>query len=376
MRKLLSAALLLVIIGSCKRNHASEGIIKSDQDTIYLSSKEFKKTGFEYGQMSKRKVSRNFQCKGTVALSSQGKAYASSLFEGTVTTISVEDGQYVKKGQLLAMLQNDEIINLQQEYLEIISKYDFSKNEFKREGERALDDAGPVRQAQVAEVDFKVMEARYYALKEKLKILHINTEKLRSEQMSSTINVISPISGYITKMDIALGKHIVKGEPLFEVINPAKYFISLKVKERMLDLINEGDKITFSVPGNEEKTYEATIKTIGKKVNFSDSTVSVYATVIDSIKPAIAGLNIIAEKIMDDSEGYFLPLQAVITVKEQSFLFIKENEYLLKKRVFTGVRKGRFIEVKGPGQLFSATIVLNSRIFFMKTRYSKNVKIY
>jgi cobalt-zinc-cadmium efflux system membrane fusion protein len=326
------------------------------KDTINITEQELKNAGFDFSPSIKYLKAETIQCKGAISLPKKNKATISAQFEGIITKLYVNDGQFVEKGQVLAILQNDAIIDLEKEFIEISSHFDFSKHEFTRQGEQALDNSLPIKEAQLAEVDYKVMEARYYTLKEKLRILGINTEKLKPESIKGDINIYSPLKGSISKINVKIGKYVTKGEKLFKVIDISEPQMKLKLHERKFNQIHLGQKTTFTLASDCNNSFQATFENIGKKVNSHDSTINVYAKINSKIGSVVDGMSLSAT-IPDTVEKFIIPFEATFRIDNNYYLLLFKPNILSKIQITAGTEKNAWIILNPNGQLISSKIV-------------------
>ena len=120
---------LFFAITSCKNKATNtkaellpkEATAKKDEPTITeveLTDEQIKAIGLETGIIEQRNLKSTIKVNGKLMLPPQNQAQVSILIGGIVKTINVTEGTYVKQGQTLATIVNNEVIQLQQDYLE------------------------------------------------------------------------------------------------------------------------------------------------------------------------------------------------------------------------------------------------------------------
>src|SRR5690606_24528688 len=105
---------------SLKENQAiakDEG--EEHSEAIELTEEQMKAVGIEIGKIELKNLSSVIKASGQLEVPPQNKADVTSLIGGVTKSIFVLEGNYVKKGQTVAMIENPEFIKLQQEYLSI-----------------------------------------------------------------------------------------------------------------------------------------------------------------------------------------------------------------------------------------------------------------
>ncbi len=69
---------------------------------------------------------------GQLGLSPQNMASVSAVIAGRVKNINVLEGNYVKKGQALAQIENQEVIEMQQDYMTGINQLSVLEKNYNR----------------------------------------------------------------------------------------------------------------------------------------------------------------------------------------------------------------------------------------------------
>ncbi len=87
------------------------------------------------GSIEQRNLKSTLKVNGKLTLPPQNQAQVSILMGGIVKTIDVTEGTFVRRGQTLATIVSNEVIQLQQEYLENKSQLIYLQAEFRRQAE-------------------------------------------------------------------------------------------------------------------------------------------------------------------------------------------------------------------------------------------------
>jgi membrane fusion protein, heavy metal efflux system len=360
MKKVCLLILIIFACSSCKwgkRNDPVIQLISSGKSPLTITQKQLDKAGYKFGKIQKTTWDIPVCCSGIIEGKPSSTAIIQSQCEGAIDKINFCQGQYVKKGQVLFVIKSNEGVDLAKDFLEISSQYDFSKYEFKREGEKALDDAGTVKEAQVAEVDYKSMEARYYALKVKLTDFGINTNKLNPENISNKTYIKAPISGYISDINAAIGERINTTRQLCKIIDLTKARAVFKVNERYFPYIIAGQELT--VLGMDSILYNVDV--ISRKIDTSSHTFNIYTNLDERFGSLALLMSIKSKLIVNKVPLLYLPSTAIFNICGKKYVIVFKHNKITKYIVNTGVIKDGMIEIAHPSQqLFSDSIVLKS----------------
>src|SRR5699024_8780354 len=126
---------------------------------------------------------------------------------GKIKAIQVREGEYVKENETLAILQNPKFLELQQKFQKSASSLQYLRTEYTRKKTLYDNEVGSAKSFQKAKIDYETVKSTYYAIKEKLQLLGVNTQHVLEGHISPSIQIRSPISGYITHIFINTGQH-------------------------------------------------------------------------------------------------------------------------------------------------------------------------
>lgn len=219
---------------------------------------------------------------GTFVLPPQQQASITLSMNGIVKETSLLPGKYVSKGAVLAKLENPEFIDLQQMYLDATAQCEYLEKEYNRQEILSKEEAASQKKFQQSKADYLSQKSRKDAAAAQLKMLGVSPDELGINGISSLLEVRSPINGYVSNLDINIGKHIAAGESLCDIINKSGMLIKLTVYEKDIDKINIGSNIEFRINGMSNETFDAEIISIGQSMDNNNRSLEVYANVASS----------------------------------------------------------------------------------------------
>ena len=245
-------------------------------------------------------------------------------------------GNAVSKGQTLAILENQEFVDIQQSYLEAKNKLEYAEAEYKRHTELYKDDVYSQKNVQQVTSDYKNLKALVKALQQKLSLIGINPANLHEDDISSSIALLSPISGYVKVVNVNLGKFVAPSDVLFEIVNSDKLFLELTLFEKDADKVSTGQKIRFFI-NNETEKHEAIIYQTGKSIN-ADKTYKVYASVPGVCKNVLPGMYVNAIIEASSNKVTALPSEAIVSFDDKDYIFIFDKNKEEGGKPFTEYR--------------------------------------
>ena len=238
---------------------------------------QIKLADIELGTIEMRSLGNIIKVNGIVSVAPQNHATVCMPLGGFVKYTSLVPGNSVRKGETLAVIENQDFVDIQQDYLETKNKLQFAEEDYKRHTELYKDDVYSQQNVQLVTVEYRNLKAKARSLEQKLQLIGINPEQLREDNISSTANLLSPITGFLSAVNVNIGKYVTQTDVLFEIVNSDKLFLELTLFEKDAGRVAAGQKMKFYI-SNETEEHEAVITQTGKSVS-DDKTFKAYASV-------------------------------------------------------------------------------------------------
>jgi membrane fusion protein, heavy metal efflux system len=325
------------------------------EDIVELRSDQIKMAGIDTGSIELRSLSGRLKASGKVSVAPGSFATVSASLGGFVKSTSLLPGDKVSKGQSLALIENQEFVDIQENYLEAKSRLEYAEAEFKRHSDLYKEDVYSEMNLQQVTADYKSTKAHVTALEQKLILIGIDPAGLNENNIRSTVMLVSPITGYIKSVNVNIGKSVSPADILFEIVNTDNLFLELSLFEKDAGKLSSGQLITFYI-NNETEEHKAVITQTGRSVD-SDKAYKVYAAVTKGCKNILPGMYVNAIIETSDSKVNALPSDAVVTFDDKDYIFIFDRNKEENGNAFTeykiievkkGVSDGGFTEITLP----------------------------
>ena len=311
------------------------------EDIIEMRADQIKLANIELGAIEIRSLGQILKVNGIVSVAPQNLATVCMPLGGFIKNTTLLPGYAVNKGQTLAVIENQDFVDIQQNYLEAKNKLIFAEAEYNRHSDLYKDDVYSAQNLQQVTVEYRNVKALVKSLEQKLMLIAINPDRLNEDNISSTVNLVSPIKGFLKAVNVNIGKYVSPTDILFEIVNSDKLFLELTLFEKDADKVTAGQKIKFYI-NNESEEHEAVITQTGKSVS-DDKTFKVYAIVTSSCKNILPGMYVNAYIEESESKVTALPSEAIVSFDDKDYIFTFEREKEEAGKPFT---EYRMIEVK------------------------------
>jgi len=355
--KKYSIFLLLALI-SCNSGKKAEIAVPAEvipENIVEMRADQIKLANIQTGMLEFRSMSGTLKVNGVVAVAPNSMATVSAPMGGYIKSTNLMPGKPVRKGQVLAIIENPDFIDLQQNYLETKSKFEFTEADFKRQSDLYKSDATSQKNLQQVTSDYKILKAQMRAMEQKLRLIGIQASKLTADNITSTANVVSPISGFLKAVNVSIGKSVSPTDVLFELVNSDQLFLELTLFEKDANKVANGQHLHFLI-NDETEEHEATIYQTAKSINV-DKNYKVYATVNGKCKNLLPGTYVNAIIEVSGQKVTALPLEAVVSFEDKNYIFLFEKDKTEGGKAFTeyqmvevqkGVSEGGFVEIQLP----------------------------
>jgi len=322
-----------------------------DENTVEFTGAQYKIAGIILGSPEMKDLSGLLKVNGFIDVPPQNLVSVTTQMGGIVKSTPLLQGSTVSKGQVIAVLQNQEYVLLQQDYLESKSQLELADSEYKRQQTLAEQNVNAKKTLQQARAQFQTMLARESALKQRLQLININPASLSAANIRSQINIYSPITGYVTKVNVNTGKFVNANDAMFEIVNSANLHVELNVFERDALKVKAGQRVRFTMANDTEEQI-AVVDLVGREIN-ADKTITVHAISKGSTS-FIPGAYLKAYIETGTSNVRALPDSAVVDFGGKKYIFVlevseKQGVYYFKMvEVSVGVSDGGYLEVQVP----------------------------
>ncbi|RKD15109.1 efflux transporter periplasmic adaptor subunit [Pelobium manganitolerans] len=332
---ILTAVLLLAACGNKQTQEKSATAVESaaSTDTTTTTSKQitfttdqYRLAGIETGKVEMRNLSSIIKLNGVIDVEPKSTAIVSAPLGGYIRTAGLLPGQAVKKGQVLATIENPEFITMQQEYLESKGRLQFLEQEYNRQQKLREEDVNAAKTFQQVASDYKVIQARISGLEQQLALAGISKSALQAGKITRTANLYAPISGYIKNSNVTIGKYATPTDALFEIINKNDIHLALNAYEKDLPKLQIGQTVKFSLAN--ENNYDRTAKVflIGQTTG-DDRVVPVHCHLTNGANSGLLpGMYIKAWIETGAEKQYAIPSEALVQLEGKDYLVFQTEK--------------------------------------------------
>jgi len=299
---------------------------EAPQTIATLTEEQMKAVGVKLGTIEVKELTAMIKANGILNVPNSNMASVASMFGGVIQTLPIQEGSYVKKGQVIATISNPEFILTQEQYLTVLSRITYAEQEFRRQKELFDNDAGAKKNLQNSSAELKTLRSQKASLSRQLQMMGINPSKVSNANLKNGMVITAPISGTVSKIIAQIGSYVDVSSPVAEIIDNSSIHLDLQVFEKDLPKMKVGQVIQFELTNNPGNSYEAVVYSIGSSFENESKTIAVHSKVRGNKSGLINGMNITGAVSLSNSSTPAVPNDAIVEADGKFYIFVKTNK--------------------------------------------------
>lgn len=372
MKNIFIISIVFAVFTSCgNKQTENEAVVESiNENVVELTDAQLQNAKIETGKIEQQDISAILKVNGVIDVPPQNMVSVSVPLGGYLKSTKLMEGMHISKGEIIATMEDQQYIQLQQDYLTAKAKFIYIEKEFLRQKELNQSKASSDKVFENAQAEYTSQKVLVNSLSEKLKLININPSNLTENNISRTINIPSPIDGFVSHVNINIGKYVNPTDVLFELVNPADIHLALTVFEKDLDKLFIGQKIIAYNNNQPNKKYNCEIILIGKDLSH-ERAVSVHCHFEQYDKSLIPGMYMNAEVEIATHNAFVIPNDGLVRFEGKQYVFTQtENKKYLMQEVTTQNSEHGFTQIA-----FSDSTEMSNKIFVTKGAYTLLMKM-
>lgn len=369
---ILSASFLL--LAACSTKVEKENAVAKGEaqvtNTVTLTKAQLDLAKLSIGNLSAMQMHKTIKVNGFIDVPPQNMLSVSIPMGGYVKKANLIPGEKVNKGAVLAVLEDASYVSLQQDYLTAKSKLVYLEADYNRQKALNASKSSSDRQFQLALSEFESQKYLVKSLSEKLQLMGIIPAQLSENNISKSIAFKSPMSGYVTKVNVNAGKYVAPTDVLFEIMDPSDLHARLVVFENDATAIKKGNKVKFTENNKPSKTYDAEVHVITPNIE-EERTTEVHCDLISKNTGLFPGTFVNAEIELNNVEVQVIPAASVVKWQNKSYVFVETAAatYVMIP-VVTGMESKGMVEIVSGITAAQKVVVANAYTLLMKLKNS------
>lgn len=373
MKHFIPYILILLLSSSC--SHTSEQEVpvahSAEPVEITLTPAQADKAALQSEVPSLRKLSRRLRVNGLIDVPPQNMISVSFPPGGYLQSTRLLPGMHIRKGEVIATMQDSKLIQLQQDYLSARIRDRQLEADYRRQQELNRDKSSSDKALQEAETQWRSNKVNVKSLSEQLLLAGFDPASLNEETISRSVALRSPIDGYVATVKVNTGAYINPGDVLFELVDPDDIHLNMTVFEKDVAFLKIGQKVKTWSNTRPDVVYPCEVILVGKELDDHRS-VEVHCHFEKYDHSLIPGMFMNAEITVEEQELIALPEEAIVKHADRDYVFEDMGNYRYRlTEVSAGLSENGFagIQFRDTGRSASTSEALRRR-FVTKNAYT------
>jgi len=307
-----------------EETHTEEaGHEEAETNVVSLTEEQLKTGGISLGPIEMKNLRTSIRANGTLTVPNQNKALITSLSSGVLSSLTIQPGSYVRKGQTVATIINPDAAGIQQELQTVIAQINLATLELQRQRTLVEGNAAPLKNVQRVQSELVTLRSTRNSLQKQLSALGISSASVAKGNISTTISIKAPISGTISNVTAQIGSPIDQSTPVAEIVNNSQLHLDLFVYEKDLPKLSKDQTIHFTLTNNPGVEYDAKIYSIGTAFVNESKTIPIHSVVLGNNAGLIEGMNITALISIGQKTTMAVPTDAIVSEQGKDYIFVR-----------------------------------------------------
>jgi membrane fusion protein, heavy metal efflux system len=371
MKNIFLLLFLLSMIVACRNSTstpATESTAASDEVT--LTESQLNNADIKVGLIEQKAISSLLTVNGKIDVPPTNMVSVCVPMGGYLKSTSLLEGMHIRKGEVIAVMEDQQYIQLQQDYLTAKAYFSSLEKEFQRQKDLNANKASSDKIFEKAQAEYISQKVLIKSLSEKLKLIGIKPENLSEDNISRTISIPSPIDGFVSSIKMNVGKYVNPTDVLFELVNPTDIHLALTVFEKDINKLFIGQKIIAYNNHQPDKKYACEIILIGKDIS-PERAITVHCHFEQYDKSLLPGMYMNAEIEVSTHTAYVIPNDGLVRFEGKEYVFTQaQDKTYHMKEVTTQNSENGFTQIA-----FAEGEIKSDQQFVLKGAYTLLMKM-
>lgn len=357
---IINIALLLTSCGNDNKQSNAENEQPTQENTLSLTDEQYKNAAIETGKIFTSNISSVLRLNGKIDVPPQSLVSVSVPLGGYLKSTKLLPGMHIRKGDPLAVMEDIQYIQLQQDYLTAKAQLSLTESEYNRQKELNQSKATSDKVFEQVRTNYQTQLVLLKSLEEKLKLIGLNPQRISAGTISKSINIYSPISGFVSAVNVNIGKYVTPSDILFELVNPNDIHLNLTVFEKDINKLAVGQKLLAYSNSLPQTKYPLEVILISKNIS-GQNAAEVHCQFEQYDNGLLPGMFMNAEIEVSTHNANVLPEEAIVRFENKHYVFVEKGKQTFEmKDVQIGNAENDLVEIINAEQFDNENIVVKN----------------
>ncbi len=306
---------------------------------VHISDKQLTLNSIEVLTAGPASIKSVLNLQGEIKLNADKSVRVVSRVGGIVESVSVNAGDKVRKGQLLASVSSQAIADMRSDLLAAQKRVDLARSTYVREKQLWEEKISAQQDYLQAQNELQTAEIEASRIKQKLSAVGA------SSQGQTCYEIRSPIDGVVTNKQISQGQVVSEIDSLYEISDLSTVWAEMTIYAKDINTVKVGQKVTIKATAFEAETTAA-IAYVGALVGEQSRTAMARVVLNNPNRTWLPGLPVNVELVSDEVKvPLAVSVEGIQTLRDWSVVFGRYGEYFEARPLTLGRRDDKYVEV-------------------------------
>lgn len=294
-------------------------------DVVELTDDQLRIGAISTGKVEYRNLGQLLQVNGRLAVPAQSQVAITALQGGFVRSLPLLPGQPVRKGQVLARIENPDLVQLQQDYAENVSRLTYLDAEYARQKELSEQNVSALKVFQQTASERNQVRSRLGGLAQRLRLVGLSPQAALDGKFSSLYVITASVSGVVTDVLATVGQYVQPADVMARITSSQGLYAELTVFEKDLPQLREGQQVSIRLNNEGGRERGGRITYINRTIE-ADRSVRVVAQLNQPDARLSPNTFLKASLDLGASRVTALPEGAIVSAEGKDYIFIVTDE--------------------------------------------------
>lgn len=308
---------------------------------VQISDKQLTLNSIEVLTAGPASIKAVLNLQGEIKLNADKSVHIVSRVGGIVESVTVNAGDKVKKGQVLASISSQTIADMRSDLLAAQKRMNLARSTYVREKQLWEEKISAQQDYLQAQHDLQTAEIDVQRLQQRLNAVgaDVNAKGLTRYEIRSSID------GVVTNKQISQGQVVSEIDSLYEISDLSTVWVEMTIYAKDINTVKVGQKVTIKATAFEAQAT-GVISYVGALVGEQSRTAMARVVLSNANRTWLPGLPVNIELVSDEVEvPVAVSVEGIQTLRDWSVVFGRYGEYFEARPLVLGRRDDKYVEV-------------------------------
>lgn len=308
---------------------------------VSMSDKQLSLNAVEVLTAGPAKIKSTLKLQGEIKLNADKSVLIVPRVGGIVEKVSVNAGDKVRKGQVLATISSQMIADVRSDLLAAQKRVGLARTTYTREKQLWEEKISAQQDYLQAQNDLQEAEINLSRVQQKLGALGAGS----SGSGQARYDIRSPIDGVVTSKKVSQGQVVSEIDNLFEVSDLSTVWAEMTIYAKDINAVKSGQQVKVKSAAFDAQT-QGTIAYVSSLVGEQSRTAMARVVLNNSDKTWLPGLPVNIELTSDEVDvPLAVSVEAIQTLRDWTVVFGRYGEFFEARPITLGRKDDQYVEV-------------------------------